>query len=258
MKHIFLFLLLLFFSSSSAFAAEKPATHRMTPPLPAAQYKTGYTPSPVGLEKFALGIDGNKRVFYSYTPRSLKPSAPAVLLLHEAGRNGIAMADMWRKNAERHGLLLIAPDAAGGDWDYAAEKAFLTALVHFLKQDKRVDPARLYLFGHAGGAKTALPLGAALSEHFAAFSVHAGMVTEKGLLPVINGAKRKIPVCVINGSADKTVPAIRANYAAQLFATAGHPAAYIELTGHTHWYYSLGDWINELAWQCMLDLGKKR
>jgi len=210
------------------------------------------------LEKYALGIAEKKRVFYLYVPRSLKPHAPAIILLHGADRNGISMADSWRKSAERHGLLLVAPDAVDGYWDFATDKTFISALVQFLQQDKRVHPQRIYLFGHSNGAVAALPLAANFSEGFAAAAIHAGMVTKKEFLPVINGAKRKIPLCVINGSDDKSMPATRARYAATLFANAGYPAAYIELTGHNHWYYTLSDWINELAWQCMSDLISKQ
>lgn len=242
---------------ATALAANKLIVHKITPPTPASRYVMPYTASPVGLEKFALGISDKKRVFYTYTPRSIKPGAPAIILLHGADRTGISTADMWKKAAERHGILLLSPDADGRSWNYFSEKPFLDALVKFLKHDKRVNPQRIYLFGHSSGAMTAMPLAAALSEDIAAAAVHAGMVTQKELLPVIKGAKRKIPVCVINGSDDKTIPALRARYAAQIFAEAGHPAAYIELTGHNHWYYTIADWINELAWQCMHDLGRK-
>lgn len=240
------------------FAAENLITHKITPPTPASHYVMPYTANPVGLEKYALVIDGKNRSFYMYVPRSLKPDAPAIILLHGAHRTGISTADMWRNSAERHGILLVSPDADGTHWDYFNEKPFITTLVNFLKQEKRVNANRIYLFGHSSGAMTAMPMAAALSEDIAGAAVHAGMVTQKQLLPVINGAKRKIPVCVINGSDDKSIPAIRARYAAQLFASAGHPAAYIELAGHNHWYYTIADWINELAWQCMHDMGRGR
>jgi predicted esterase len=249
--------LLLLFFTPQAVAAEKLTTHMITPPIPASRYIMPYTPSPVGLEKYALGIAEKKRVFYLYVPRSLKPHAPAMILLHGAERDGISMADSWRKSAERRGMILVAPDAVDHYWDFDADKAFIAALLQFLQQDKRVDARRIYLFGHSNGAVVGLPLVALFSQNLAAAAIHAGMVTNKKFLPVIKASKRKIPLCVINGSDDASMPAIRARYAAQLFADAGHPAAYIELTGHNHWYYTLSDWINELAWQCMSDLAKK-
>ncbi|TNE33001.1 MAG: hypothetical protein EP349_00420 [Alphaproteobacteria bacterium] len=260
-KRIVFFLLLatllpLFFAPQAA-ANEKLTTHMVTPPIPPSRYVMSYNASPVGLQKYALGIGERKRVFYLYVPRSLKPDASAMILLHEEGRDGISMADSWRKFAERHSAILAAPDADGGVWDFKTDQVFIDSLIKFLQQDKRINPRRIYLFGHSGGAVVALPLAAAFSERLAGAATHAGMVTNKSFLPVIKAAKRKIPLCVINGSDDKSTPAVRARYAAQLFADAGYPAAYVDLAGHNHWYYTLSDWINELAWRCIQDLAAK-
>jgi predicted esterase len=55
------------------------------------------------------GIWPFKQSWYEYAPAGRKPKA-AVVLLHGAGRDGLSMLDMWQATADRHDLLLIAPN----------------------------------------------------------------------------------------------------------------------------------------------------
>jgi len=243
------------FTTTETAEGKNLVIHRVQPPIPPTGYVTIYNENAQGLEKYSAMVNGQKRSFYLYAPQSMRQGSPdpasAIILLHGSGRTGVSMAENWKNSADRHGIILVAPDALGDRIDYATDKPFVEALINFLKKDRRFAPDRIYLFGHSSGAIAALPMAAALSEKLNAASVHAGMLLEKDHLKIIQTATTKVPVCLINGSEDKSIPPVRARYAAQVFTDAGFNTVYVELTGHNHWYYTLADWINEMAWKCM-------
>lgn len=57
----------------------------------------------------SAGIWPLSHSWYSYAPRGAAPWH-VVVLLHGAGRDGQSMLEMWRPTADRHGLLLVAPN----------------------------------------------------------------------------------------------------------------------------------------------------
>jgi len=236
-------------------AAKSLVIHSIQPPIPPTGYVMLYNENAKGIEKYAVMINGQKRSFHLYAPQNMRQGSPvpgsAIILLHASGRTGVSMAENWKRSADRHGIILIAPDAVGDRLSFETDKVFVEALINFVKKDRRFAADRIYLFGHSSGAIAALPMAAALSGKLNAASVHAGMILQRDYLNLIQNATPKIPLCVINGSEDKIIPAVRARYAAQVFTDAGFNTTYVELTGHTNWYYTLADWINELAWKCM-------
>jgi len=247
-------------TGKSSAEPQELSAYRLQPPLSVRQYARRYIPNMTGLNRYALDVQGKKRTYYSYTPSSLTASTktPAIILLHEVGRTGASIADKWRNTSERHSLKLFAPDGFHNGkmnlWSYADDKPFIRVLLDVIKADPQVDPDHIYLFGHAGGAIIGLLFGADFSRDFAAVSFHAGMIIDPQELPVLRIARRKIPACFFNGTYDKAVPMAKGREAAQALADAGHRTVFAELIGHTHWYYTLGDWINEKALQCMTSL----
>ena len=167
------------------------------------------------------------------------------------------MGDMWRKNAERHGIKLFAPNGLGRGWFQDSDNTMLPKLIEEIKKDSAVDPARIYLFGHSDGATAALTHAALNSEMLAAVAIHAGAIRDESHLAAIKGAKRKIPYCIFTGTYDAIFPLETVRHAARLIAYEGHDTVFTELAGHNHWYYTLADWINEAAWNCMTSLSAK-
>lgn len=231
--------------------------YRLKPPFGPSRYG-GYTENTKGLKKFGLNVDGNKRFYYTYTPQSIetKSKVPAVIVLHGSNRTGVSLADKWRNTAKRHGLKIYAPDGSGKNWSYAPDKPFIGALINMIKQDPKIDPNHIYLFGHSAGAIMGKLFTADFSTDIAASALHAGFIVDPLEVRNIKVSERKTPVCFMTGTFDKLVSLAKSKEAAQVFADAGHDAAFIEIVGHNHWYYTLADWINEKAWACMIQMPK--
>ncbi|HEY0076192.1 MAG TPA: hypothetical protein VGB77_18970, partial [Abditibacteriaceae bacterium] len=72
--------------------------------------------APKGLLKLGLG---QRRDAHLYVPTSYHPdhAMPFVLTLHGAGGNAKHGTNLLRDMAEKHGLILLAPDSRGRTWD---------------------------------------------------------------------------------------------------------------------------------------------
>lgn len=125
-----------------------------------------YEPA-LGAGTHALGLggarDGALRVPAGYDPAQ---PVPLVLLLHGAGGDGRGTLPILAEAADRHGVLLLAPDARSrrtwdlieGD-DYGPDIAFIgRALAHVLARHA-VNEARIAVAGFSDGASYALSIG---------------------------------------------------------------------------------------------------
>ena len=68
--------------------------------------------------------------------------------------------DPWKGLAQKEGLILVAPDSIHSTmWDQRLDGPhFLHAVLTEVESKNAVDPRRVYLFGHSGGAMYALYL----------------------------------------------------------------------------------------------------
>jgi phospholipase/carboxylesterase len=126
-----------------------------------------------------LELDG-QRDGLCYVPASSEPNTPAplVVMLHGAGstaHNGLAPL---LPLADRHGLLLLAPDSRLHTWDmimgtYGPDVRFLDRALSMLFRRHKVDATHLAIGGFSDGASYALSLGLSngdLFTHIIAFS----------------------------------------------------------------------------------------
>jgi len=150
----------------SAYAGSCPgaATSRLTV-RPAAPTMA---PAPLA-SRLGLGAD---RDGLMYVPASYSPDRPAPLLvaLHGAGGSGAN----WRSLpalADRHGLIVLAPDSRRETWDlvlggFGPDVEFLDRALRFVFERCRIDPARVALGGFSDGASYALSLGVSNGDLF--------------------------------------------------------------------------------------------
>jgi len=121
---------------------------------------------------------GKKRNYYLMVPEAAKPDhpAPLLLLLHGSGRNGQSLMDKWKDIGTREGIVLVAPDAINSAGWFTPDDGpdFLHDVVSQVQENYSIDPRRMYVFGHSGGASFALYMGLFESEYFAAVAIHAG------------------------------------------------------------------------------------
>jgi len=126
-----------------------------------------------------LGLDG-RRDGAVLVPAGLDPTKPAPLLVALHGAGGIAMQllDLMAVQAERHGVIVLAPESRGSTWDviqggYGPDAAFINRALTKLFRLHPIDPARIALSGFSDGASYALSLGVIngeLFDHILAFS----------------------------------------------------------------------------------------
>ena len=201
--------------------------------------------------KDSITSQNKKRTFYLLVPESVKSGTPAplIVLLHGSGRNGLTLADKWKDLAAREGIILVGPDSLDPSvWNTPGDgPEFLRDLVENIKTRYTIDPRRVYLFGHSGGAVFALYMSLFESQYFAAAAVHAGALARKA--PVIGVAKRKSPIAIFVGTRDRFFPLEDVRGTRDDLNKQGFAVELTEMPGHDHNYYDLAPKINQSAWE---------
>jgi len=194
-----------------------------------------------------------KRTYYLFVPENSKQSGPAplIILLHGSGRDGLSLVDKWKELANKEGIILAGPNSSDlSRWNTTEDgPSVMHDLVELLKSKYSIDPRRVYLFGHSGGAVYAILLSLMESRYFAATAIHAGALREKEEFKFLDRSSRNIPLAIWVGTRDPyfSLSAVRATRDA--LVARGSPVEVTEMPGHDHWYYDLAPGINEAAWQ---------
>lgn len=170
---------------------------------------------PPGITKIADGA-------LIYRPRTLVPGPhPLIVLFHGAGQGADELMTVFRPEADKRGLILLAPKSAGDTWDLAAsaarfhgrrptngempefgpDVARIDAALATAFQKAAIDPRQVILAGFSDGASYALSLGLAnpdLVHGILAFA--PGMMIAPGRVSV---AQR---VFIAHGGTDRAIP----------------------------------------------------
>jgi poly(3-hydroxybutyrate) depolymerase len=183
----------------------------------------------------------HQRSYCVYVPETVPKTPPVAVLLHGTNRSGCYVVNLWKKTADRNGVVLVAPDAlkpAGwGAWD--DPPAMFQAMIEDVKRQNPIDARRLYLFGHSAGGHYALLLGMLESRYFAAVAVFAGALPQnwKAYATIYD---RDIPIAMFEGKNDPVVPLSAARETRDLLTSNGFRVEFHELpnTGHTYERYA--------------------
>jgi poly(3-hydroxybutyrate) depolymerase len=200
--------------------------------------------------KQSISFQNKTRNYYLLVPEPAPTvPPPLIVLLHGSGRDGSSLTNPWQNLAKKSGFAIVAPDAIDrSGWDMFSDGPdFLHDVIEAVKNQARVDPRRVYLFGHSAGGHHGLGVGLLESEYFAAVAVHAGILSEVTLSYTAR-AKRKVPFALWQGSNDPVVPAAQARISQGALKARGFPADLIEIKGHTHDYYGRSNEINSGVW----------
>ncbi|HWP53898.1 MAG TPA: PHB depolymerase family esterase [Pyrinomonadaceae bacterium] len=210
--------------------------------------QTGAIPPDVIHDTITSG--GRKRSYYLFVPDKLKAPAPLVVLLHGSGHNGRSLIDKWQDLAEKEGFIIAGPDSEDPSaWVLGKDGPdFLYDLVEALKSKHPINPRRVYLFGHSGGAVFGLVMSTVASEYFAAVAVHAGAFRSKTEIEMISNVKRKIPISIWVGTSDPFFSLREVRATRDAFGAKDIVVQVNEIPGHDHNYYGIAGRINASAW----------
>lgn len=204
------------------------------------------------ITKELITSQGKTRAYYLYVPSTLKPGSPAPLIvtLHGSNRTGVTLVEKWKDLAKKEGIILAGPDATDlRGWGSPQDGPdFLRDLVEELKSKFPIDGKRVYLFGHSAGAVFALEMSLMESQYFAATAIHAGDLP-KDSIPLIEMAKRKIPMSIQVGDSDEYFPVKAVRETKEALKAAGFPVELTEIPNHDHWYYDKASQFNQTAWE---------
>jgi poly(3-hydroxybutyrate) depolymerase len=195
---------------------------------------------------------GIKRTYRLFIPDGFGRSgpAPALVMFNGSGSRVEPLFDQWKDVARKEGVMLIGPGAIkAGAWRIPEDSPdFTHDVVEAAKEKFPIDPRRVYLMGHSGGAGHVLMLGLLESEYFAAVAAHAGVLREQDA-PYLGMARRKIPMAIWIGTSDQLVPLKMARDTLAALTQRGFPARLTEMKGHTHSYADSGKEVTRAAWE---------
>lgn len=197
------------------------------------------------------------RTARTFIPEGAPGPRPLILLFHGAKRDGLSLIEMWERTANRHGLVLLAPEAQGSAWGNSTwaldspNPALIQRLIDDLAAETPIDRDRIFLFGHSDGAAMAQLLLNRADGPWRAAVLHAGGAPR----PLMQPLAAPKPLRVYVGELDESFPPalLRAEVAAPM-AALGHPTEFLTIPDHSHWFYEAGPMIAEHAWAWMASL----
>ncbi|PKP94389.1 MAG: polyhydroxybutyrate depolymerase [Alphaproteobacteria bacterium HGW-Alphaproteobacteria-16] len=200
----------------------------------AAQAQVCVLPVPGTTQRMTIGTTG--RTVLVHTPdEPADGPLPLVFVLHGSGGDGAAILKQSKLEAasDRHGFLLVAPDAGipverGFVWNIpgvptvtgkvpepgdADDVAFLKAVIDFLANQGCADRSRVYATGLSGGGRMTSWLGCVAADRFAAIAPVVGLRAGNPLAsdptrpdPATCRPTAPMPVIAFAGDADKVNP----------------------------------------------------
>ena len=201
--------------------------------------------------KETITSGGKQRTYYLFVPEAAKGpgKVPLLITLHGSGRDGKSLVSKWDGFAKKEGFIVVGPEAIDPEQWQPPEDGpdMLRELVDALSARFPVDPRRVYLFGHSGGALFALVLSMLESEYFAATAIHAGAWRPEHFA-VTRHARRKIPIFIVSGTKDAFFPIAKVRETRDRLAAKGFPIELKEMPGHDHEYYDVAYKINRDVW----------
>lgn len=189
---------------------------------------------PVAPGEYPLGLGGT-RDGVLYVPEGYDPRRPAPLMLclHGAGGEARHRIDPLRPEADRDGVVLIAPDSRGRTWDmllldFGVDVARIDRALTMAFERLAIDPAKVAIEGFSDGASYALSLGIANGDLFRyVFAFSPGFMRP----PVRVGSPRFF---VSHGVADEVLPVACSRRLVPALEMLGYPTTYREFPGaHT-------------------------
>jgi polyhydroxybutyrate depolymerase len=167
-------------------------------------------------------VGGRERTFIEYVPKTLKPDAPLLFVLHPSGGDGAGMRQYsnfeFDELADKHGFLVVYPDGFDNTWNDCRsgspfsskqlkidDASFIKTLLDHEVTAHALDRKRVFAAGWSNGAQLAYRLALEHPEDFAGVAAISASVPVKENLDC-GQVDKPIPVMIVNGTADPINP----------------------------------------------------
>lgn len=142
-------------------------------------------------------VDGRR--YDVYIPDAATTPAPTIVSFHGRLQRAMSQIDILRSLAEEKGVVLVAPQARGGKWDFrGSDTRFTDTILDNFTCD---DPQRTYASGMSMGSAMTFLQACASPRRFAAF---AGASFEIYMPKCAD--PEPVPLLAFHGTADRIVP----------------------------------------------------
>ncbi len=182
---------------------------------------------------FPSGTDGSGQPISISLPDDFDPATPVPLAVYLHGSGGRWTGEAFRSAPFEEPYIQISGDWRGGfmarSYHGLAERDILDAIA-FMRENFRIAPDRVVLFGHSYGGFAAWRLGSLYPDRFAALASHAGL--PEGY-PFAN--LRHTPIRSYHGLKDLGVCPVFAYYGARETRRAGGESDVIAFPDAGHW-----------------------
>jgi polyhydroxybutyrate depolymerase len=169
-----------------------------------------------------IEVDELTRSFHYYVPAELGPGSVVVFAFHGSRGDGRMMRRglhfEFDRLADEHGMVVVYPDGYRNHWNdcrkagtYDAnlknidDLGFFRAMLAFLQEEYRVDPAQVFAVGISNGGQMAYRLALETPELIrGAVAIAASMPADQNLS--CEPANQAVAMMIINGSEDSINP----------------------------------------------------
>src|ERR1700756_1756432 len=165
---------------------------------------------------------GRERTFIEYVPKTLKPGAPLLFVLHPSGGDAAGMRRYsnyeFDELADKHGFLVVYPDGVDNTWNdcragspFSSKRlkiddaGFIKSLLNHEVTAHAIDRKRVFAAGWSNGAQLAYRLALEYPEDFAGVAAISASVPVKENLDC-GQTDKPVPVMIVNGTADPINP----------------------------------------------------
>ena len=197
-------------------------------------------------------VDRHWQLVAVYVPPSLKPGkAPLAIALHGNPETESHLLGMpyLRRLADRTGTIVVAPFGRG-IYDYEEPAATdVYDLLRTVQDALPVDRGRTYLVGYSMGGFSVFKIGPRGGYRWAAAMCISGAILNSGVRAV-SIAWATLPVYVITGAHDESIPTKYGEQTAAYLASLGLPVSFYEEANGTHFMRTLTPSLQR-AWDDM-------
>jgi hypothetical protein len=196
-------------------------------------------------------VDRTWQLVAEYVPPLLAARAPLAILLHgNPQTEAELLGQPWlRRLADRTGTILVAPFGRG-IYDYAEPAATdVYDLLAAVQQAFPIDRGRTYLAGYSMGGFSVFKIGPRGGYRWAAVLCISGAILNSGVRPV-SIVWHDMPVYVVTGANDTSIPARYGEQTAGFLAAIGLPVSFYEEPRGSHALRTLAPSLQR-AWEDM-------